>query len=155
MAEKHQKVQKKNTRKNDKVAERQFHDYLSFKECAHTRFWEFTKEDLDNHLSHFWFSTRQTKVDETTKEPKKYRVQTLKTIWYALNHVLREEGVSYDIITDPAFRKSQTAFTDCCKELKEEGYGFITPADEITPSGKSKWHHKFVFLFQFAAPCPP
>ena len=54
---------------------------------------------------------------------------------YALNRVLREEGIGYDIITDPAFRKSQIAFTDCCKELKEEGYGFIKPTDEISAEG--------------------
>ena len=135
LAEKHLHVQKKNTKKNDKAAERQFRDYLSLKDCDHTCFWDFEAHTLDDHLSKFWFSTRQNKIDEATKEPKKYRVQTMKTMRYALNRVLREHGTSFDIITDPAFRKSQIAFSDCCKELKEEGFGYIKPTDEIIPEG--------------------
>ena len=151
LREKHIKVQKKNTKKNDKAAERQFRDYLAFKECAHTRFWEFSKEDLDDHLSRFWFSTRQNKIDETTNQPKKYCVQTMKTMRYALNRVLRENGIGFDIITDSSFRKSQIAFSDCCKELKEEGYGFIKPTDEIIPEGTIKHCSNSLFTLFFAA----
>ena len=138
LAEKHVKVQKKNTKKNDKAAERQLKEYLAVKQCDDVDFWNFSKQDLDNHLSHFWFATRQNKVDEVTKEPKKYRVQSMKTMRYALNRVLREHGCTFDIITDCEFRKSQIAFSDCCKELKEEGYGFVTPTDEILPEGTRK-----------------
>ena len=73
LQEKHIKVQKKNMKKNNKAAERQFREYLSLKECTHTRFWEFSAEDLDNYLSHFWFATRQNKLDETTQKPKKHQ----------------------------------------------------------------------------------
>ena len=59
----------------------------------------------------------------------------MKTMCYALNHVLRENGNKSDIITDCAFRKSQTAFSDCCKELKEKGYGFVQPTIKIIPAG--------------------
>ena len=151
LAEKHVKVQKKNTVKNDKAAEKQFREYLSVKDCQHTRFWEFPKDELDKYLSHFWFAARQNKIDETTNQPKKYRVQTMKTLRYALNRVLREHGITFDIITDPDFRKSQTAFSDCCKELKEEGFGFVTPTDEISPEGMSNLHRKLLFFSQTAA----
>ena len=146
LAQKHVKVQKKNMVKNDKAAEKQCREYLNVQDCDHTRFWEFCKEDLDKHLSHFWFAARHNKIDKKTNEPKKYRVQTLKTLQYVLNRVLHEHGITFDIITDSDFRKSQTAFTDCCKELKKEGYGFITPTDEITPEGMSILHGNFTIF---------
>ena len=133
LIQKHFQVQKKNTKKNDKAAEWQFREYLALKECSNTNFWELTKDELDGHLSKFWFATRQTKIDEATNKPKKYHVQTMKTMRYALNRVLWENGSSLDIITDPALRKSQIAFSDCCKELKEEGYGYVKPTDKIIP----------------------
>ena len=145
LEEKHIKVQKKNTKKNDRAAERQFCEYLSLQECDNTRFWEFTKEDLDHYLSLFWFATRQNKIDEATQECKKYKVQTIKTMQYTLNRVLREHGNAFDIITDSGFRKSQTAFTDYCKELKEEGYGYVKPTDEILPEGTSIFYFKMLF----------
>ena len=131
----HSDVQKKNTKKNDKAAERQFCEYLATQgmDC---NFWDMSPETLEGHLSKFWFAARQTKIDPKTNQPKKYMVQTLRTIRYALQRVLREKGKECDIIVDKDFRKSQTAFTDACKQLKEEGYGYIKPTDEIDPEGK-------------------
>ena len=130
----HQNVQKKNTKKNDKSAERQFCDYLSTQN-ANCNFWDMDASDLIGHLSKFWFATRQNKIDPKTGKPKKYMVQTLRTIHYSLQRVLKEKGSDHDIITDKDFRKSQTAFNDACKQLKQEGYGYIKPTDEIAPEG--------------------
>ena len=36
---------------------------------------------------------------------------------------------------------------DCCGELKEEGYGYVKPIDEILTDGKHKIEKYFIFLF--------
>ena len=145
--QKHFEVQKKNTKKNEKSAEKQLRDYLTLKGCEHTRFWEFEPKFLDSHLSRFWFAARQSKIDESTKKPKKYKVQSLKTLRYALNRVLKEKHFELDIITSTDFRKSQIAFTDTCKELKEQGYGFVKQTDEILPEGTIINHFKKLCFF--------
>ena len=135
----HQSVQKKNTKKNDKSAERQFCEYLSTQN-SNVNFWDMDASELNGHLSKFWFAARQSKIDPKTQQPKKYMVQTLRTIRYSLQRVMKEKGSAFDIITDKEFRKSQTAFNDACKQLKEEGYGFIKPTDEISPEGNNRIH---------------
>ena len=69
----HQNVQKKNTKKNDKSAERQLCEYLSTQNAS-LCFWEMDYEDLDGYLSKFWFAARQIKLDPKTQKPKKYMV---------------------------------------------------------------------------------
>ena len=145
------KVQKKNTKKNDKAVECQFREYLAPKDCDHTRFWGYDKATLNDHLSKFYFAVRQIKLDETTNKPKKYHVQSMKTMCYALNRVLQENGVNFDNMTDPALRKSHPAFSDCCKELKDEGFGFVKPTDEIVPTGTVNYTLHSLFFFQIRA----
>ena len=130
----HKDVQKKNTKKNDKSAEHQFCEYIAT-QGESLEFWSIEPEILDSLLSKFWFAARQNKIDPKTQQPKKYMVQTLRTIRYSLQRVLNEKNSGYDIITDKEFLKSQTAFNDACKQLKEEGYGYIKQTDEITPEG--------------------
>ena len=135
VAEKHIKLQNKNTKKGERTAQKQFMEYLKEIGCIQTQFWEFDDCELDRHLSTFWFAARQEKVDPTTGEAKKYKVQTLKSTRHALKRFLIEQGKKFDITTDPKFRKSQIAFEDACKELKAQGYGYIVPTREISPSG--------------------
>ena len=98
-------------------------------------FWDFEADFLNGLLSKFWFAVRQTEKDESG-EPKKYKVQSLKTLRYSLNHFLKENGKRHNIITGEKFTGCQTAFDDACKDLKAQGYGFITPTEEIKASGK-------------------
>ena len=132
---KHAKVQRKNTKKGELSAQRQFQEYLQETGSASTEFWLFEPLELDLHLSKFWFAARQDKADPTTGERKKYKVQSLKTLRYGLKRFLFEKGHNYDITKSDQFRKSQLTFQDACRELKDEGLGFITPTEEITPSG--------------------
>ena len=147
VVQKHFQVQKKNMKKNEKSAEKQLRDYLLLKACEHTRFWEFEANLLDSHLSHFWFAARQNKIDQATNKPKKYKVQSLKTLRYVLNRILKEKNYDHDIITSPAFRKSQTAFTDACKELKQQGYGYVKQTAGILPEGTEliTFYHAKIF----------
>ena len=135
LQEKHRKLQKKNTVKGELSAQRTFGQYLIACRCNDVKFWDFEPEYLDRKLSTFWFAARQDKVDPATGDYKKYKVQSLKSLCYGLNRLIKEKGKMYDIITDPQFIKSQIAFSDACKELKEEGLGFIDPTKDILPTG--------------------
>ena len=128
---KHLEYQNKNTKKAEKTAKKQFMEYLAEIGCDSTDFWTYDECDLDLHLAKFWFAARQEKVDNDTGESKKYKVQSLKSLRYAMKRFLMENGKTYDIITDGRFRKSQTAFEDACKELK--GLGFIEPLERSHP----------------------
>ena len=107
---KHQEYQNKNTNKAEKTAQKQFTEYLTEIGCNCNEFWTYDVFDLDRHLAKFWFAARQKKVDKDTGESKKYKVQSLKSLRYALKRFLIEKGKTFDIITDGNFRKSQTAF---------------------------------------------
>ena len=48
LAQKYLQVQKENTKNDDKAAECQFREYLTPKDCDHTRFWGYDKETLVN-----------------------------------------------------------------------------------------------------------
>ena len=136
----HQETQNKHTKKAERAAEAQFKAYLKTQagyaddDCE---FWEYEAPELDKHLSRIWHAVRQNDIDPDTKEPKKYKVQSLRTLRYSLQRVLKEKSINkkHDIICSSAFAASQSAFEDACKKLKEEGFGFITPTDEISPQG--------------------
>ena len=136
----HNEVQNKNTKKAEKAAESQFKAYLqtqagySNDDCE---FWDYEAAELDKHLSRFWLAVRQTEIDPETKEPKKYKVQSLRTLRYSLQRVLKEKGTNrkHEIINGESFTNSRIAFEDACKKLKEEGFGFTTPTEEILPQG--------------------
>ena len=101
--------------------------------CDCSDFWNFDAFDLNCHLSKFWFAVRQTELDLETQQPKKYKVQSLKTLRYSLNRVCKEKGLKHNIIFGPDFTDSQIAFDEACKQLKAQGCGFVTPTEEIQP----------------------
>ena len=135
VTKKHFELQNKDTKRAERAAEKAFNDYLVSIEAEDFEFWNFEVDFLDNLLCKFWFAVRQTEIDEETKKPKHYKVGSLKSLCYALNRVLKERGKKYDIIFDPLFNGSQTAFADACKDLKAKGLGFVKPTDEILPNG--------------------
>ena len=146
--DKHTEQANKNSKRGEKLAEKAFTDYLQAMDLEEFTFWDFDSMHLDNLLSKFWFAVRQTEVDPVTGEGKRYKVQSLKTLRYALNRVIQERGSKHNILTGDDFIKSQIAFKDACKELKSLGYGFVTPTDEITPEGE---HTLLIFYVKFKA----
>ena len=135
VSEQHAENYNKNTKKGENLAERQFRQYIQMQGLDESDFWDFTPESLNPLLSKFWFAVRQNDIDPETEKPKKYKVQSLKTLRYSLNRVFREHGNRYDIITNEKFIPSQIAFNDACKQLKSEGYGYVTPTEEISAEG--------------------
>ena len=130
---KRRKVQKQNTIAADKSTGNQLLVYLKQIE-ANENYWEYSPEQLDDHLSKFWFAARTNKVN-TAGEQKKYKIQSLCSLRYGINRNLKLKDYGYDITTSDLFLKSRRAFDDACKELKEEGYGSIKHYPEIAPSG--------------------
>ena len=133
--EKHNKVMKRNTVKGEKTAQKQLREYLAFVGESDTKFWEYTCEQLDSHLTKFWFAARLEKSDPATGKPKKYKIQSLKTLCYPLKRFLIENNFKHDIIVSQHFQRSQIAFQDACKELKQEGYGLVTHTLDIKHHG--------------------
>ena len=136
VAAKHQEQANKNTKRSDRNAEASFTDYLKALDLEDFAFWDFEPAFLDELLAKYWFAVRQSEIDPDTNQPKRYKVQSLWSLCYALNRVLIERGRKHDIINGELFSGSRTAFQDACKELKSIGLGFITPKDEILPHGE-------------------
>ena len=93
LSEKHRKLQKKNTVKGELSAQRTFTEYLKQTGVTHLNFWEYDTADLDDKLTKFWFAARQDKIDPNTGEYKKYKVQSIKSLCYGLNRLLKEKKV--------------------------------------------------------------
>ena len=86
---KRKKVQKKNTIKSDKSTGNQLQAYL--KQISEpVEFWDYTLDKLNAILGKFWFSARQVKSDQDGND-KKYTVQSLRSIRYGINRVLKEK----------------------------------------------------------------
>ena len=133
--EKRAKVQRKNTKAADKSTSKQLLIYLNQIGCRTEDFWTLDTDELDAILAKFWFAARSNKVDEKGIQ-QKYMIQSLRSIRYGINRVLKEKKYGYDITTSEKFSESQKAFEDACKELKEEGFGHISHTPEISPEGK-------------------
>ena len=75
-------LQNKNSLKNEKKAERAFMEYLHEVGETDNNFYCFTEEQLDYHLSKFWFAARTEKGDY-------YRVSSLENMRHSLNRALK------------------------------------------------------------------
>ena len=74
IAEKRRKLEHKNTLKNEEKATKAFKHYLSENAVDNTDFFTYTEDELDYHLSKFWFSAcTQQKNDH-------YSASSLETI---------------------------------------------------------------------------
>ena len=135
LKEVHKETQNKNSRKGEKSAQTALIQYLELVNYERKDFWDFPASELNNLLSKFWFAVRQAELDPDTNEPKKYKVQSLKTLRYSLNRVCKERGMKHNIIFGTDFTECQVAFDDACKQLKSQGYGYVTPTQEIKPQG--------------------
>lgn len=122
-------LQNDNTLKQEKTAETAFISFLEAIGCENTSFWLYPVPDLDKCLGKFFLGVQ-------TCEEKKYKLNSLQTIRYALNRLLKKRGLLMDITKDAAFANSQKCYAAACLELKEEGLGDVDSAPEITEDGK-------------------
>ena len=92
-----------------------------------------------------WFGARkdpdsdyESDPDDPQKKKLMYSANTMKNFGYALNHILKNKGHLYDIMSKNtlSFKKSQQAFADSQKELKELRKAQIHSALKITEEGK-------------------
>ena len=103
----------------DKRAETAFRTFLNDAGCQSTEFWFFTESELDYWLSKFWYGARQLPQNDSQEEGEMYSVNSLKGLMYGINRVLKKFGHEFDIGKSQNFRKSQEAFKNAVKELRE------------------------------------
>lgn len=125
-------VQKKNTLKSDKNANKLFIEYLKQRWSEEVEndfnYWKYDPSLLDKILEKFWFETRQ-------QNGERYTVNSLQNLRYAINRNLKKRGAEFDITKTELFAKSQQAFEDACRLLKKLGFGNAKHYDEIKPAG--------------------
>lgn len=119
MQEKQEKLQNSNTIANEKKAVRAFKAYLEEIGEENTDFFTYTEEELDRHLSKFYFSARKENDGDM------YKISSLESLRYGLNRALKKYGHKFDITKREcsAFTKSIKAFEDAKLELKQCGKG--------------------------------
>ena len=80
-----------------------------------------------------------------------YSANTMRSLHYALNRILKFKGHEYDIMNKHSlsFKKSQQTFLDSQKELKALGKGEIHSIPEITEDSKHTETSRFCFHFCF------
>lgn len=129
VAAKKKKLENDNTVKQEKTAEQAFISFLEASECENTSFWLYPVKDLDNYLGKFFLGVQKA-------EGQKYKLNSLQTLRYALNRLLKKRGLLMDITKDAAFSNSQKCYAAACLELKEEGLGVVDSTPEINEDGK-------------------
>ena len=136
----------RNTTKSEQCANSAFQKFLSQYGKDNLEYWFYDEEELDSMLAKFWFGSRKdTDLDaeSNTDDPKKMNLMSsanaMKHFRYALNRILKTKGHLYDIMSKStlSFRKSQQAFADSQKELKELAKGQIRSVPQITEDGKN------------------
>ena len=124
-----------------KRVEKAFRLFLRESGAPSVEYHLFEEAELDNWLSKFWFGAF-TSTDEL------YTVNSLKSFKYGLKRHLQNIGHAFDITKDAMFKNSQKAFAMACKELKEEGKGFVKNHEEIEDEGNYTYLTQFYLLFQ-------
>lgn len=130
LKEKRDSLQKHNTVKADKKAEKTFMEWLSAQK-EDLDYWNFSIQKLDKLLCNFYFEVR-------TVEGDRYKTASLGALRYGINRMLQKKGYDFDIIHGPEFCRSSSAFSDACKELKAMGKGKRDSYKEITLKGMCK-----------------
>lgn len=123
-------LQEKNTIKADKKAEKTFVNWL-IQRGEPADYAALPNKELDALLCKYWFEVR-------TEEGEFYKTSSLGGLRYGLNRRLQSLGRDIDIVHGPEFKRSSSAFSDACKELKAMGKGERKSYKEITPQGNIK-----------------
>ena len=134
----------RNTTKCEERANTAFQKFLREYGKTNLEYWYYDEEELDSMLCKFWFGARKdpdsndvSDEEDDQKTNLMYSANTMKSFRYALNRILKTKGHLYDIMSkcSLSFNKSQKAFLDSQKELKQLGKGEIHSAPEISEAG--------------------
>lgn len=128
LEKKREELKNDNTIKADKKAEKLFVTWLKLRKVEED-YWTLENRTLDEYLCKFWFEIR-------TVEGNRYKTATLANFCYGINRCLKKKGRQVDIVHSTDFIKSQEAFADACRELKQLGFGTRTPYKAISPQGE-------------------
>ena len=133
-------TENKNTKSQDQKWDKVFKSFLAEHDMD-CDFYAFDIPTLNEWLSKLWFGARQDnsrkkKLPETEEEGKRYRANSLHSMRYAINRLLKKSGRLFDITTSDEFIPCQLANDDAIKELKKLGYGYVVNHVEIIPQGK-------------------
>lgn len=134
LKEKREQLKPPNTLKADKKAEKVFKSWLKLR-GIHTEYFDLSYKELDSLLCKFYFEAR-------TIEGERYKSASLANLRYGLNRSLQKNGFDCDIVHNPIFAKSSSAFSDACKELKALGKGDCESYKEIEPAGTCHIFHR-------------
>ena len=108
-----------------------FKEYLQEVDPGQTNFLSFPVEDLDKHLSKFWFAAK-------TKNVGHYMLGSLEIICHGLKRLIKESH-KLDITKSEEFLASQKAWKDAAAELKKLGKGYTENTPGIAEEGLSKF----------------
>ena len=140
----------KNTTKAEERANNAFQKFLQQTGKANLEYWNYDEEELDNMLCKFYYKARKdpdsdydSAEDDKQRSNLMYSANTMKNFRYSINRILKTKGHLYDIMNKQtlSFKKSQQAFINSQKELKQLGKAEIHSAPEISEDGKF-----FVFI---------
>ena len=146
LEEKSKKSKNDNTIRCEQRTDKAFRNFLLGNGCDQNDldYWYFSEPRLDKYLSKFWFCARKNitcEEDSQEEDPElkqqSYKANSLRNFRYSLNRILKQKGHLYDI-TDKrmaSFQKSQQAFVDAIKELKENGKADMDSYPEIEETG--------------------
>ena len=142
LEEKSKKSKNDNTIRCEQRADKAFRKFLLANGCDQNDldYWYFSEPRLDKYLSKFWFCACKniTCVEDSQEEdPEFYKANSLRNFRYSLNRILKQKGHLYDITNKrtASLQKSQQAFIDAIKELKENGKADMDSYPEIEETG--------------------
>ena len=125
-----EEMQNKNTISSEQKSCRIFKEYLQQIGVQDTNFFLFTEEELDKHLSTFWWNAR-------TRKGTNYTASSIETIRYSINRALQRYGHNYDITSKNSlsFVTSNKSFQNAQKDRKQNGLGVVKNTEEIPSEG--------------------
>ena len=141
IAEKRSNFTPKATEKTEQFAAKTFREYLKEKE-ENENFESFPKSDLDKRLSSFYLKAR-------TKKGELYKKTSLDLFRYSLNRYIKKQPgnqtTMVDLLTDPAFAKSNESFQVAMREIKAEGKAEIQHFPPLSDIDREKLYKSIYF----------
>ena len=132
-----------NTKKSTKVAVKCFEDFLR-ESGRSTDFLECTISDLDDALREFYIAARKT-------DGSLFKKSALQNIRYGLKRHIKDNR-NVDILSDPAFIKSNEVFKAMSVELKRNGLGKIDHHPPISEQDLLKLYSAETLVFDTNTP---
>ena len=130
LKEKESILENTNTLKKEKRAHLAFTQFLQgiTPQLNSVEYWLYETATLNTYLCQFWLGVRQ-------QDGQKYKLNSLQTIMYGINRILKRHGFP-DIHKSDEFSSSRRAFDAAKKELVKEGLGTTDSAPDISEHGE-------------------